>query len=146
MMTTAAQIAAIQKAFSDMCRRAGDSEVKFATLAGAEVERTAKTLMRDTQTNPDVTYSGGHHPSVPGDAPAVDTGTLRRSITHEVGEEDGTAYSLVGSTILNPPYGAYLEYGTSKMKPRPWLSQALIKCQSFMAELWKSLCKETTDA
>ena len=29
---------------------------RFVTLSSAEVERTAKTLMRDTLTNPDVSY------------------------------------------------------------------------------------------
>ena len=31
----------------------------------------------------------------------------------------------VGSVITNPPYGAYLELGTSRMKPRKWLQPAI---------------------
>ena len=50
---------------------------------------------------------------------AVDTGNLRRSIEHGV-EGNDTAY--VGTNV---EYGKYVEYGTSRMKPRPFLKQAL---------------------
>jgi len=94
----------------------------------ALVQSTAITSMRDTLIDTSRTYYSynkriPHHPSVAGNPPAVDTGTLRRSITYRVDEKEKTGY--VGSTIMNPPYGAYLEYGTSRMKPRPWLRPAL---------------------
>lgn len=66
-----------------------------------------------------------HHPSFEGNAPAVDTGTLRRSITFEVEETENGASGKVGSILQNPAYGRELEYGTSKVKPRPWLRPAL---------------------
>ena len=41
-------------------------EKKFVTVACAEIERKAKTEMRDTLVNPAVTYGKkGHHPSMP---------------------------------------------------------------------------------
>ena len=94
----------------------------------ALVQSTAITSMRDTLIDTSKSYYTynkqiPHHPSVAGNSPAVDTGTLRRSITYRVDEKEKTGY--VGSTIKNPPYGAYLEYGTSRMKPRPWLRPAL---------------------
>lgn len=96
----------------------------------ALVQSTAITSMRDTVTDPNRAYythnkNIPHHPSIAGNPPAVDTGTLRRSITYKVDEAEKTGY--VGSTIKNPPYGVYLEYGTSRMKPRPWLRPALEK-------------------
>ena len=114
---------------------------RFVTLSSAEVERTAKTIMRDTITNPKVTYGKkGHHPSVEGNPPAVDKGTLLQSITHSVKVEGNEAIGEVGSIIQNSNYPRFLEYGTSNnLKPRPWLSTALIKCQSFMANLWKEI-------
>ena len=113
---------------------------RFVTLSSAEVERTAKTIMRDTITNPDVTYGKkGHHPSVEGNPPAPDTGTLLQSITHSVKVEGNEAIGEVGSVIHNSDYPRFLEYGTSKMKPRPWLSASLIKCQSFMAGLFREI-------
>lgn len=115
---------------------------KFVTYSCAEVERTAKTLMRDTSVDMNKTYGKkGHHPSLPGKAPAPDTGTLLQSITHSVKVTKDGAEGEVGSILRNPDYPAFLEYGTSKMKPRPWLSAALIKCQSFMTNLKRSLFK-----
>jgi hypothetical protein len=116
-----------------------NAEAKFCVTVAAEIERTAKTLMRDTEIDTSKTYYSGkngtieHHPSMPGSAPAVDTGTLRMSVTHSVENEDGHPVGYVGSLLDNPPYGAYLEFGTSKMKPRPWLSTAVIKCNSLSA-------------
>lgn len=113
---------------------------RFVTLSSAELERTAKSLMRDTITNPDVTYGKkGHHPSYPGQAPAPDTGTMLQSITHSVEVKNDEVVGYVGSILNNPPYPRYLEYGTSKMKPRPWLSTSLIKCQSFMNNLFREI-------
>lgn len=94
----------------------------------ALIQSTAITSMRDTQIDSGKSYythnkTIAHHPSMPYNPPAVDTGTLRRSITYKVNESEKVG--RVGSTIKNPPYGLYLEYGTSRMKPRPWLRPAL---------------------
>ena len=110
----------------------------------ALVQTTAIKSMRDTQTDPNVSYfthnkSIPHHPSIAGNPPAVDTGTLRRSITYKVDEKEMVGY--VGSTIFNPPYGAYLEYGTSRMKPRPWLRPALEKSLPKIKELFLNALK-----
>ena len=60
---------------------------------------------------------------VEGDAKAivpVDTGTLRRSITHEASATEGK----VGTNVL---YARYVEEGTRKMAARPYLKPALQK-------------------
>lgn len=74
----------------------------------------------------------GHNPSLPGNAPAPDTGNLRNSIRYEVHNEGKTIYGIVGTTQKDPPYGEYLEYGTSKMAPRPWLRPAMIKNEDWV--------------
>ena len=135
-----AQLKRSQQALERQARQAEADSKKFVTMSCAEVERTAKTLMRDSPTNPDVTYSKkGHHPSMPGNAPAPDKGTLLQSISHSVEVKNNEAVGYVGSTIQNSDYPRYLEYGTSKMKPRPWLSASLIKCQSFMSNLFREI-------
>ena len=59
-----------------------EKETKFVTVACAEIERQAKTLMRDTAVDMEKTYGKrGHHPSLPGNAPAPDTGTGARRQT-----------------------------------------------------------------
>ena len=134
------QITDFTRALEKQVKKAEADSKKFVTMSCAEVERTAKTIMRDSPTNPDVSYGKkGHHPSYAGNPPAPDTGTLMRSITHEVSGNGKQVVGEVGSIIHNSDYPKYLEYGTSKMKPRPWLSASLIKCQSWMANLWKEI-------
>ena len=121
-------------------KQVNSDSLKFVTMASAEVERTAKRIMVESPTNPDVSYGKKHHhPSYAGNPPAPDTGTLMRSITHEVSIKGNEVVGEVGSIIYNSDYPRYLEYGTSKMKPRPWLSASLIKCLSWMANLWKEI-------
>ena len=139
-MAKAISIDEFQRELERYSKQALADSKRFVTLSSAEVERTAKTLMRDTATNPAVSYGKkGHHPSVEGYAPAPDKGTLLQSITHSVKVEGNEAVGEVGSIIQNSNYPRFLEYGTSKMKPRPWLSASLIKCQSFMAGLFREI-------
>ena len=49
----------------------------------------------------------------------VDTGRLRNSITHEVDMGDQSA--IIGSNV---EYAAYVELGTSRQKPQPYLRPA----------------------
>ena len=136
------QITDFTRAIENQVKKAEADSKKFVTMSCAEVERTAKTIMRDSPTNPDVSYGKkGHHPSYAGNPPAPDTGTLMRSITHEVSVKGNEVVGEVGSIINYSNYPRYLEYGTSKMKPRPWLSASLIRCQSWMANLWKEIFK-----
>lgn len=129
-----------QESINEVLKKLKSTQKQVVTETGkalakscAMIQSTAIKSMRDTVTNPEVTYysynkTKPHHPSVPGNPPAVDTGTLRRSITYKVDENKLVGY--VGSVLQNPPYGAYLEYGTTKdgkqvIKPRPWLRPAV---------------------
>lgn len=65
---------------------------------------------------------GEHHsrdegPSAPGDPPGIDTGMLRKSIEHSIGD-DGQSVSI-GTTL---DYGRWLEEGTEHMSARPYLA------------------------
>lgn len=83
-----------------------------------------------------------HYPSLPNNPPAVDTGTLRRSITFDVETDESKVTGRVGSTILDPPYGAYLEFGTSRMIQRPWLRPALERNREVIKEHIKEGVRE----
>jgi len=61
-----------------------------------------------------------HRASAPGQPPAVDTGRLWSSITADF-RDDGLT-GEVGPTVF---YGKYLELGTSRMAPRPFMEPAL---------------------
>lgn len=109
----------------------------------ATIQKEAMEEMRDTAIDTSKTYGKkGHHPSLPGNPPAVDTGTLRRSVTYQVDENELVGY--VGSNLKDPPYGKFLEmaeYGNSKMKPRPWLKPATEKSMDKIREIMAGAVK-----
>jgi HK97 gp10 family phage protein len=120
------QIADAKKKLTDKAKEVRAKSDMAVAKCCMIIQATAVKLMRDTPPNTDVSYGKhNHHPSFPGNAPAIDYGTLMRSITFNIEEEGGKVVGYVGSTILNPPYGEYLENGTSRMKPRPWLTPAM---------------------
>lgn len=59
-------------------------------------------------------------PSKPGDPPHVDTGTLRKTIFRKISL--GGLSGIVGTPLK---YGLFLELGTSRMAPRPYLRATL---------------------
>lgn len=71
--------------------------------------------------------------SKPGDPPNTDTGRLVQSIKMEF--TNGGAVALVGTNLK---YGAFLEFGTSTMSARPWLSRAFKENTEGAAEIFKA--------
>jgi len=90
-----------------------DNLQKALEQIGLTVERQAKI---------NVSQSSGH--------PRVQTGRLRSSITHEVGQGE----VAIGTNVY---YGKYLEFGTSKMPPYPWLFPAVEGKRSEIINLLK---------
>ena len=102
------------------------------------IQKDIMESMRDTPTQSVGYHSYNrkalHYPSLPNNPPAVDSGDLRRSITFTVETEENKVIGRVGSTKNDPPYGAYLEFGTSRMIQRPWLRPALERNQEVIKE------------
>ncbi len=67
--------------------------------------------------------------SKPGEFPRLETGHLRRSI-FSIMEDDHTV--AVGSPL---DYALYLELGTSRMEPRPYLARTLLDKQSDLERI-----------
>lgn len=63
----------------------------------------------------------------------VDTGRLRNSITHAV--EMGEQAVYIGTNV---EYAGYVELGTSRMKPQPYLKPAVV---NYMSE-YKTLAEQ----
>lgn len=63
-----------------------------------------------------------HQASAPGEPPAVDRGRLRASYTWQAGGEGKGSYVDIGT---NTVYAPMLEYGTSRMAPRPHFRPAI---------------------
>lgn len=61
-------------------------------------------------------------PSVTGSGPAVRTGRLRSSITWRLGEDAEGLYAEIGTSV---EYASFVEYGTDRAGPRPFLVPAL---------------------
>ena len=87
------------------------------------------------------TYMRGqkiHTASAAGEAPAADTGILHNSITTRVTEE-GT--KVIGQIIANSnnlaPYAKDLEFGTTNMRPRPYMQPALERNRPKIKRMFK---------
>lgn len=52
----------------------------------------------------------------------VDTGRLRSSISRELGRDGRGLFAQIGTIV---DYGPYVEFGTSRMRPQPYLRPAL---------------------
>lgn len=74
---------------------------------------------------------GRHRASAPGSPPAPDTGTLRNSIYVQI-QSAGPIRKVikVGTRV---PYATFLEYGTSKMRPRPFMRPAVARAAPIVA-------------
>lgn len=76
------------------------------------VESAAKILLNDS-------YPPA---SLPGDPPHKRTARLQTSISWRLGEDSEGLYAAIGTDL---PYGKYLELGTDRIEPRPFLKPAL---------------------
>lgn len=85
------------------------------------------------------TYTRGniaHVASAPGEAPATDTGTLASSPYFE---QNGKLSVTVGSRLA---YAAYLEFGTTKIAPRPsWTPETELARPKMKSRIEKALAQ-----
>lgn len=116
---------------------------------------TTKKGKKGTRRSGKGAKSKRHYPSKPGQAPAVDYGAYRASISHEVVVKRDQVHAFVGSDTKklqqenakrrgisaaktgvgsDLDYGFYLEEGTSKMEPRPHLRPAVKRMRRKILE------------
>jgi HK97 gp10 family phage protein len=97
------------------------NEIEKAIAAGAiAIQREAKRLVNQ---NAGPTKTAPRRPSsAPGQPPHKRTGTLGRSIDSETIRRFPNFTGRIGTNIN---YGRWLELGTRRMKPRPYLRPAL---------------------
>jgi len=137
MSKVSVKIEGMDELFADL-KRLGD-------VSKEAVVETINDLAMDTHANAvqgiqrgpasGRTYKRGnvtHRASAAGEYPMSDTGRLASNVEFTVASL-AKPESEVGTNII---YGAYLEFGTSKMAARPWLMPSFIKAaKGIEAEL-----------
>lgn len=79
-----------------------------------------------------------HVASAPGEPPATDTGFLRNSIQSSP-KVKRTAQQVVGEVGIGAEYAEFLEKGTRRMKPRPFVERTLREKEKPLFELFSKL-------
>lgn len=103
------------------------------------VENEAKNSMNEAKSGRTYTIRGKPHTaSAEGEAPAVVTGMLRTSITSNVKKSGQQVIGqIIANSFDNTDYAVHLEFGTSKMRPRPFMQPALEKQRPAIKRLFK---------
>lgn len=120
------------------------ARVRQATMrgvvSGTEMLREeALRLIQDTPKTGRIYRRRGveHQASAPGEPPASDTGRLVQSIRTEYFPDE-----LKGVLQASTAYAAFLEFGTSRMEPRPFMRPAV---SNKRADIEKTINDEVAD-
>lgn len=117
---------------------AGDFSVKIDTTIldriSNESPQKAGQLIRALafEGMSDVQRSFSTSPSAPGDTPGVDTGALKNSINVK------PVAPFVQSINTGVDYDAYLEFGTSRMAARPYMSPMARRLEQKIPQFFKN--------
>lgn len=121
-------------------QRGGRTGITYYRIPGDKY----MTIRADSQDGPPVAFVGGagshnlsavHQASAPGEPPKTDTGGLASSIAIVL----GTNEARVGTGLT---YGKYLEFGTTRMEPRPWLHPSLLENTETLRRLVSRLAED----
>lgn len=127
----------VQKVFDDFPALKGKVRLKASLVVHKttfDITRRMKMAMGEPKSGREYPRGGGkvHIASAPGEAPAIDYGTLINSITEDFPTD------LTGITYSSVPYSVYLEFGTHKIAPRPaWIPAAEAAWPGFLSALQK---------
>lgn len=124
-----------------------DVKTHFTSTTGDE-----NALLQQRRKSVRRTKSGKRHiGSLPGEPPAVDTGNLRASIQHFLEVTPLDVVGKVGPDVeflaaktksgTDVEYGYYLEIGTARMAPRPYLRPALSRTKGKVNKIFQKAFK-----
>lgn len=138
------QIEAFKKAMLEKSKKVHTKAGKQVAKAINLVRNTAIQGMTNTKTDPTKAYKRQkgkkiHYASADGEYPAVDGGVLRQSVTTSIEYTDTGVRGEVGTNLI---YGKYLETGTSRMRPRPWLGPSVEKNKENIKQLLDEILKD----
>jgi len=99
--------------------RVESGEMEWQSYVGRKGDDRRRRVEKGTGKRPEKV---GTYASKPGEVPRVQTGTLRRSITHEMNK-----LLPIGRVGTNVKYSKWLEFGTRRMQPRPFMRPSILR-------------------
>jgi len=118
--------------FDNLIKQASEISDKAAEVMAENMKKSILTGAKSGEQY----YSNGkrHQSSSPGQAPANNTGALVRSIKIK---KNGK----VATVSIEKDYAVYLEFGTSKMRPRPFIIPAFLNTKKWLIDKLNGLKK-----
>jgi len=118
--------------FDNLIKQASEISDKAAEVMAENMKQSILTGAKSGEQY----YSNGkrHQSSAPGQAPANNTGALVRSIKVKKNRNQATV-------SIEKDYAVYLEFGTSKMRPRPFIIPAFLKTKKWFIDKLNGLKK-----
>lgn len=113
---------------------------EFARSVGAAARDIVAKVGHDIEADSKASMVGGgspHVPSAPGQPPHVDTGNLRNSIRF------GLTGEASGEVAVGAEYAEFLEFGTSRMAPRPFMTPAVDRVAGKLEAIGAELVRRT---
>lgn len=100
----------------------GHIRVKINVSARIETPGSRQTRIRNAKARGRAFAKHRYQASKPGEPPRKRTGTLLKSIAHEIAADNRSVVARVGTNVK---YGRHLEFGTKRMAARPYLRSSL---------------------
>ena len=124
-----AKVSGLQKHFD----RLNPRQIQIAAKAGLWVGANEIKVEAQLSITAGSVSGTGHFPSKPGEPPNNDTGVLKNNI------ETISTGLLSAEVQSKAPYAVALEFGTSKVKERPYMRPAAKKMKPVVAEHVKAV-------
>ena len=124
---------------AEATRRVGAAQRYIARRIGVTLPEAG--LQRFIGQNRNLGDMGIHRASAPGDPPTVRTGRLRRGIQMARPARKRAATRVGWMIGVNVKYAPYLEFGTRKIQPRPFVKPVMAKMKELAPRMIRNRLK-----